>query len=136
MLLGIALVILSSFENAHLLILYGGIMAMPLVTIYHCDVGWPRQMMTLSAACMGLTEMLSIACTIAELKLGETLFIAFFFGFIATPWLANYLAEVTPFKLLRSYSASSTSTTVASSARFVSLASRNAYRMTPDLSIT
>jgi len=89
------LALFSSFENAHLVALYGGIMAMPLVTIYQCDAGWPRKMMTLFAIAMGLVGVASIACLIAKLELGETLFMVFIFGFIASPWLANYLAGVT-----------------------------------------
>jgi len=66
-------------------------MALPLVTIFSCDVGWPRQMMTLFTAAMALVGIAAIAGTAMQLAIAETLIMLFLFGFIATPWLANYL---------------------------------------------
>jgi tetratricopeptide (TPR) repeat protein len=71
-------------------------MALPLVTIYHCDVGWPRTAMTWFAAAMAVVGLATIACTVANLEVSLTLFYLFLFGFVATPWVANYLASVTP----------------------------------------
>ena len=70
-------------------------MAMPLTTLYHCDPGWPRQMMTIFAVGMALVGAVAIACALAQLEIGGPFMIAFAIGFIATPWLANYLAGVT-----------------------------------------
>ncbi len=87
--------LLTPYEGAFLLAVYGVVMAMPLVTLYYCDPGWPRQMMTLFATGMALIGAAAIVCSLAEWQIGGTFFIVFVVGFIATPWLANYLAGVT-----------------------------------------
>lgn len=71
-------------------------MALPLVTIYSCDVGWPRQAMTAFAAVMALAGLGTIVTAIRTDDFNTPFFPAFMLGFIATPWLANYLATATP----------------------------------------
>lgn len=70
-------------------------MALPLVTIYQCDVGWPRQAMISFASGMALIGSLAIAGAALDQQWGYTLSAIFLFGFIATPWLANYLVTAT-----------------------------------------
>lgn len=91
----IALALLSPLPNAYLLAFYAAGMAMPLVTLYQCDHGWPRRAMTYLAVGMALAGAIGIGGTVAERRFGETFLTAFLLGFIATPWLANYLAGVT-----------------------------------------
>jgi tetratricopeptide (TPR) repeat protein len=70
--------------------------ALPLVTRFNCDIGWPRQAMTWYAAAMVLVGAVVIA--LAAMNHHATTQVAqlFIIGFIATPWLANYLMTVTP----------------------------------------
>jgi tetratricopeptide (TPR) repeat protein len=70
-------------------------MALPLVTLYHCDVGWPRQAMTAFAAAMALVGLGAIVALAVGHEVYFTLGALFVFGFIATPWVANYLATAT-----------------------------------------
>jgi hypothetical protein len=48
---------------------------------------------TLALAGVGLTM---VVCDALGLEIAKTLFTLFLLGFFATPWLANYLAGVTP----------------------------------------
>jgi tetratricopeptide (TPR) repeat protein len=84
--------------NASLAFLIAGFavgMALPLVTIYQCDVGWPRQAMMTFASAMAGVGLTAIAFTALGNESG-TMFVAIFvLGFIATPWLANYLMMAT-----------------------------------------
>jgi hypothetical protein len=66
-------------------------MALPLVTIYSCDDGWPRQMMIFFAGAMALVGTAAIVFSAADNETGMTFMTIFVIGFIATPWLANYL---------------------------------------------
>jgi tetratricopeptide (TPR) repeat protein len=70
-------------------------MALPLVTIYQCDVGWPRQAMTGFAAAMALVGTGAIAFMALGNEIGMTFLTIFLLGFVATPWLANYLVMAT-----------------------------------------
>jgi hypothetical protein len=70
-------------------------MALPLVTIYQCDIGWPRQSMTYFAAAMATVGILAITLSALGHEAGSLLVGLFLFGFIATPWVANYLATAT-----------------------------------------
>jgi hypothetical protein len=70
-------------------------MALPLVTLYQCDIGWPRQMMTLFTAAMAILGTAALALVAAQNGTANTLVMLFIFAFIATPWLANYLASAT-----------------------------------------
>jgi tetratricopeptide (TPR) repeat protein len=70
-------------------------MALPLVTIYSCDIGWPRQMMKLFTAAMALVGIVAIAGMALDIAAAATLISVFVVGFIATPWLANYLVTAT-----------------------------------------
>ena len=92
---GIILGLVTPYEETFLLAFYGAGMAMPLATLYHCDPGWPRQVMMVLAVGMALAGAIGIACTLARLEIAVPFFVAFGLGFIATPWLANYLAGVT-----------------------------------------
>jgi len=92
---GIAIGLFTPYEDAFLLAFYGAGMAMPLTTIYSCEAGWPRKAMTILAVAMALVGTIGGVGMVVDLELGEPFFLAFILGFIATPWLANYLAGVT-----------------------------------------
>lgn len=64
-------------------------MALPLVMIYQCEVGWPRNMMSLFACAMAVLGAVAIACALLNNEASATLVPVFVLGFIATPWLAN-----------------------------------------------
>jgi hypothetical protein len=66
-----------------------------LVTIYYLDSGWPRQAMTLFAAAMAVVGGIVIAGAVLDVQWGIPFVTVFLFGFIGTPWLANYLSTVT-----------------------------------------
>lgn len=70
-------------------------MALPLVTVYHCDVGWPRRSMTSFAAAMAAVGTLAIVFSAIGHDAGSLLVGLFLLGFIATPWVANYLVTAT-----------------------------------------
>jgi tetratricopeptide (TPR) repeat protein len=70
-------------------------MALPLVTIYQCDIGWPRQSMTYFAGAMAAVGTLGIVLSAIGHETGSLLVFLFLIGFIATPWVANYLATAT-----------------------------------------
>jgi tetratricopeptide (TPR) repeat protein len=67
-------------------------MALPLIMIYSCDRGWPRNAMTLFTLAMAGVGAITIALAVVNHDAAQTLATLFLFGFIATPWLANYLA--------------------------------------------
>ena len=92
---GLALLLFSPYENGFLLAVFGAGMALPLTTLYHCDPGWPRQMMTVLAIAMAVVGFVGIAGTMAEIELGSFFLATFGLGFLATPWVANYLVSVT-----------------------------------------
>ena len=87
--------LLTPYQAPFLIAVFGGVMAMPLSMIYFCDPGWPRQMMTLFSVSLALLGTVSILCSLADWDVGETLFVIFILGFIASPWLANYLVSAT-----------------------------------------
>ncbi len=66
--------------------------ALPLVTIYNCDIGWPRKMMTYFAVAM---VSLALSVFMLPLFMGAEIVAPiigiFAMGFILTPWFANYL---------------------------------------------
>ncbi len=93
---GITLAIATAAEWPLFLALFGGGMAMPLTALYQCDVGWPRTMMTRFTAAMAAVGVAAIVCRTADLEIGSTLFTLFLFGFIASPWVANYLMSAEP----------------------------------------
>jgi hypothetical protein len=70
-------------------------MAMPLVTLYQCDVGWPRQAMSLFTAAMAAVGIGAIAGAALGQEWSNVLLTIFLLGFIATPWVANYLTMAT-----------------------------------------
>jgi tetratricopeptide (TPR) repeat protein len=70
-------------------------MALPLVMIYQCEVGWPRQSMTWFAATMAAVGTLAIILSTIGHDAHGVLIVLFVVGFIATPWVANYLATAT-----------------------------------------
>lgn len=92
---GIAFELYSSSGVGLVLALIGAGMAMPLTTRYYCDPGWPRQMMTVLCVVMALAGVAALLSDLAGAEYGSTFIAVFFVGFIATPWLANYLAGVT-----------------------------------------
>jgi tetratricopeptide (TPR) repeat protein len=70
-------------------------LALPLVTLYSCDVGWPRQAMTSFAGAMALVGVVAIALSAIDSPSANAPIGLFVLGFIATPWLANYLVSQT-----------------------------------------
>ena len=93
---GIVLAIATGIESFFFLALFGGGMAMPLTALFQCDEGWPRTMMTRFTLAMAAVGIAAFACHTAELEIGETFATLFLFGFIASPWVANYLATAEP----------------------------------------
>ncbi|MDC0934855.1 tetratricopeptide repeat protein [Pirellulales bacterium] len=93
---GCAVGMLTEYDDALLVALFGGGMALPLVTLYYCDVGWPRKSMTMFVAGMAAVGVAGVGCSIAEFEFARQLLGLFLIGAIAAPWLANYLASVTP----------------------------------------
>jgi tetratricopeptide (TPR) repeat protein len=71
-------------------------LALPIVTIYQCDRGWPRRMMMFFTIGMAAVGGAAIAGTAANGEPWGEAVTLFLLGFIATPWLANYLTSVTP----------------------------------------
>lgn len=69
-------------------------MALPLVTIYSCNVGWPRKAMSAFAGAMAVVGLTAIVLTALQQPSMTISLGIFIFGFIATPWLANYLVTV------------------------------------------
>lgn len=69
--------------------------AMPIVTLFACDPGWPRQAMTLLAAAMCVTGAVGLYGVALEQEWGFNALGIFLLGFIASPWVANALASVT-----------------------------------------
>lgn len=90
---GIVLAVTTSMDWPFFLALFGGGMAMPLTTLFQCDVGWPRTMMTRFTVAMALVGVGGIVSRVAGLEIGEMLLSIFLLGFIASPWVANYLAN-------------------------------------------
>ena len=70
-------------------------MALPLVTLYSCDIGWPRQSMTAFAGAMAFVGMAAIVLTALDHPSKIAAVGLFVLGFIATPWIANYLVTQT-----------------------------------------
>jgi tetratricopeptide (TPR) repeat protein len=70
-------------------------LALPLVTIYQCSAGWPRQAMTALAAAMTAVGVLGVVGVSQQQDWAFALLSMFGIGFMATPWLANYLMSVT-----------------------------------------
>jgi tetratricopeptide (TPR) repeat protein len=68
-------------------------LALPLVTIYSCDVGWPRQAMTAFAGAMAVVGATMIVLTVLGHPSLDVPRMLFLLGFLATPWLANYLVS-------------------------------------------
>jgi tetratricopeptide (TPR) repeat protein len=69
--------------------------AMPIVTLFSCDRGWPRQAMSLFAAAMALVGVVCLYGVSQQQEWGYNAGTLFLFGFIASPWVANALATVT-----------------------------------------
>jgi Tfp pilus assembly protein PilF len=69
--------------------------ALPLISIYSCDAGWPRRTMVGYAAAMSGLGLLAIAAAYARVETTSSLLMLLTLGFFATPWLANYLTRVT-----------------------------------------
>jgi tetratricopeptide (TPR) repeat protein len=95
----IAAVVAYFIWNMDLALLVAGYalgMSLPLVTLFYCDIGWPRQAMTWFTLAMAAVGALTIACASLDMEVTHVLIQAFVFGFIGTPWLANYLVQATP----------------------------------------
>ncbi len=70
-------------------------MSLPLVTIYNCDVGWPRKAMSWFTGAMAGVGVAAIMTAVLQREMAHQLTLIFVFGFIATPWISNYLVSVT-----------------------------------------
>jgi tetratricopeptide (TPR) repeat protein len=70
-------------------------LAMPLVTIYSCEAGWPRRAMTAFTGAMAVVGAAAITLTMLNHPSDDAPKTLFLLGFIATPWLANYLVMST-----------------------------------------
>ena len=84
--------------NSALALLVAGFavgMALPLVTIYQCDIGWPRQRMTAFTSAMAAIGGAALTAAALNVPQASMLLTVFVFGFIATPWIANYLTSAT-----------------------------------------
>jgi hypothetical protein len=69
--------------------------ALPLISIYNCDAGWPRLSMAGFATAMSALGLLAVAAAYVRADSTPSLLLLVTVGFFATPWLANYLARVT-----------------------------------------
>jgi tetratricopeptide (TPR) repeat protein len=83
------------FDLAFLVAGFAVGMALPLITIYSCDEGWPRQSMTAFAVAMAFVGLTAIALSAINHPSAMVPITLFVIGFIATPWLANYLVMQT-----------------------------------------
>lgn len=81
----------AGVELAYFVAGFAVIMALPLVTIFKCDVGWPRSAMTGFSGLMALAGLGAIVGIALDQEWAVGLASAFMLGFVATPWLANYL---------------------------------------------
>lgn len=70
-------------------------LALPLVTRYSCDIGWPRNAMNAFTAAMAVTGAAAITFSVLDHQLATAAIGIFALGFIATPWLANFLVTRT-----------------------------------------
>lgn len=82
-------------EPAGLAALVAAALALPLVTIYQVEEGWPRQALGLLAGGIALTGIAGIIGFSYEQEWASFCFGALALAAFATPWLANYLATVT-----------------------------------------
>jgi tetratricopeptide (TPR) repeat protein len=91
--------LVASFATANDTLLVAALLpiglAFPLVTLYQCETGWPRQAMSALAATMAAVGAVGLFGVSQEQDWGFTLLSIFLLGFIGTPWLANYLVTVT-----------------------------------------
>ncbi len=71
-------------------------LALPLVVIYSCDVGWPRQAMTIYTAVMALLGGGILVGAWLDQPWTGTLTIQFLLAFFASQFVGTYLASVTP----------------------------------------
>lgn len=70
-------------------------LALPLVTIYQVEHGWPRQVLALLASGIAVAGIAGIVGIHYEQEWATSCFGALALASFATPWLANYLATVT-----------------------------------------
>ncbi len=83
------------------LALFGAGMALPLTTIYNCDIGWPRRAMSYYTAGMAIVGGLMLGSTVFGTTTGEPAEVSliavqlFVLGIIGSPWAANYFAGAT-----------------------------------------
>lgn len=70
--------------------------ALPLVVIYSCDVGWPRLAMTLYTSGMALLGGAMLVGAWLGAAWADALFIQFLLAFFFAQFVGTYLASVTP----------------------------------------
>jgi tetratricopeptide (TPR) repeat protein len=86
----------SGTDLAFLLGGFGLTMALPLVTIFSCDVGWPRNAMKLYAGGMAVFGLYIISACLTNDPRGENLIGPYVLvSFLATPLVANYFSTQT-----------------------------------------
>jgi hypothetical protein len=78
-------------------------MALPLTTIYHCDIGWPRKAMGWYAAgmaafaiCWVLGALLPRVGVMETAPWSDGCMVVFLIGAILSPWAANWFVSRTP----------------------------------------
>jgi hypothetical protein len=75
---------------------FGLTMALPLVTIFSCDVGWPRNAMKLYAGGMAVFGLYIISTCLTDDPNGVKLIGPYVLAsFLATPLVANYFSTQT-----------------------------------------
>jgi tetratricopeptide (TPR) repeat protein len=69
--------------------------ALPIVTLFNLDPGWPRQALSLLAAGMATAGVVGLYGVAQDQEWAQGALTLFLIGFIAAPWVANALASVT-----------------------------------------
>lgn len=85
----------TGYDEALLVALLAGALALPLTTIYHCERGWPRQAMAAATAGLALIGTIWIALEWFEHPSREAFFTLSLLAFVGIQFLANYLASAT-----------------------------------------
>jgi tetratricopeptide (TPR) repeat protein len=97
--------IVSGYHSTFLIpALVFGLLAIPVASVFICEVGWPRRVMaaiTFFLAATGLIAVVTISVMNPEQKslagfLGMASFVVFLVGSFASQWIANWLATQKP----------------------------------------
>lgn len=86
------------FATGHDFLLLGSLLpmgvALPIVTLFSLDPGWPRQAMTLLAVGMATAGVVGLYGVAQDQHWAQGALTLFLLGFVAAPWVANALATV------------------------------------------